>query len=385
LPDVYILILDGYGRDDVLRERYAFENDLVPRLRELGFSVSNEAASNYAQTALSLASALNLDYLQSILGAGNVETAKRGTLARLISNNRFFEAFAAAGYRVTAYRSEYELLRPGPVHQRRGPFGFVDSFGYGTYEMTVVPPMLQMFGLPRGWLPARAHRRQVLWTLEDLATVGRDQPGPHLVFAHVLAPHPPFVFNGDGSARATALPFLLNDGDHWRNLARGTGERYEAGYVMNLRFLNAQILSTVRRLLAAATRPTIIYIQGDHGPGAGLSWEDANASDMRERHGILMAMRTPQGSAGQPLPSGTTPVNAFRLLASQALRTSFPRLEDRSYFQTWMKPFRFIDVTDRVRRGASIDGAGRERQWEQSPDHSASRNTAEGQRLTIRP
>jgi hypothetical protein len=78
-----------------------------------------------------------------------------------------------------------------------------------------------------------------------------------------------------------------------------------------------------------------------------LKWSSAEASDVRERHGIMLAMRFPDGK--QPaLGQRTTPINAFRVLVNRALGTALPPVDDRSYFATWERPFEFIDVTDRV-------------------------------------
>ena len=69
-PDVYYIILDAYSRDDILDEVYDYDNSsFLNELTNLGFYVARCSQSNYAQTQLSLASALNLDYI-SELGGG---------------------------------------------------------------------------------------------------------------------------------------------------------------------------------------------------------------------------------------------------------------------------------------------------------------------------
>ena len=58
-----------------------------------------------------------------------------------------------------------------------------------------------------------AHRRKVVDTFATLEAYQRG-PGRTFVFAHVLAPHPPFVLARDGSPLAPpAKPFSLAD---WR-------------------------------------------------------------------------------------------------------------------------------------------------------------------------
>jgi len=63
LPDIYYIILDGYSRDDYLLEYFDYDNSpFLTWLTEQGFYVAQCSQSNYAQTRLSLASSLNMDY-----------------------------------------------------------------------------------------------------------------------------------------------------------------------------------------------------------------------------------------------------------------------------------------------------------------------------------
>lgn len=60
-PDIYYIVLDGYGRADVLEELYGHDNGpFLDGLRDRGFYVADEAYSNYAVTPLSLAGTLNM-------------------------------------------------------------------------------------------------------------------------------------------------------------------------------------------------------------------------------------------------------------------------------------------------------------------------------------
>ena len=64
-PDIYYIILDAYGRNDVLGE---FDNaDFLTDLERRGFFVATSATSNYRDTLQSLASSLNFAYLD-VLG-----------------------------------------------------------------------------------------------------------------------------------------------------------------------------------------------------------------------------------------------------------------------------------------------------------------------------
>jgi hypothetical protein len=74
-PDVYYIILDGYGRQDVLQREYGFDNtEFIHALRARGFYVADCSESNYAHTLYSLASSLNYDYLDTLGATGRCRT-----------------------------------------------------------------------------------------------------------------------------------------------------------------------------------------------------------------------------------------------------------------------------------------------------------------------
>ncbi len=66
-PDVYYIILDMYGRDDVLLERFDYDNSpFLKELEDLGFYVARCSVTNYNMTELSLASSFNMNYLDQL-------------------------------------------------------------------------------------------------------------------------------------------------------------------------------------------------------------------------------------------------------------------------------------------------------------------------------
>ena len=66
-PDIYYIVLDSYARNDVLLNEYnydnsAFTNELIKR----GFYLPECAHSNYFGTSISIASSLNMQYLDEL-------------------------------------------------------------------------------------------------------------------------------------------------------------------------------------------------------------------------------------------------------------------------------------------------------------------------------
>src|SRR5215216_5356173 len=65
-PDIYYIVLDGYPRSDMLSELYGYDNSqFVAYLQRKGFVVPGDVHSNYAKTAVSIPSTLNMDYVGS--------------------------------------------------------------------------------------------------------------------------------------------------------------------------------------------------------------------------------------------------------------------------------------------------------------------------------
>jgi hypothetical protein len=290
--------------------------------------------------------------LPTLLERQHPNVVVRRRYADFIAHNRVFRTFSNAGYSIRAYEGEYGLVRPAGVTERPGPFPAVNDFTFALYSQSIVPLLSVLSGASMG-APMRAlHRHHVLWTLDHLE---RNLPAagdpPTLVFAHVLMPHPPFVFEADGTPMDSVMPAAVADGDAWKHIASvlETDETYQFGYSKAVRYLDTRMTALVRRIVERADgRQTILYIQGDHGPGSLLGWENPDDAAYRERLSILLAARF-VGATGQTIYSTITPVNAMRMVLNRALGTQLTLLGDYSYFSRWSRPAEFIDVTHIVK------------------------------------
>lgn len=207
LPDVYIIVLDGRGRSDVLKDLYGHDDTFVDYLRRRGFYVADRAASNYAQTSLSLASSLNLDYVQVLLQELDLDQYSRRPLAHLIARNRTFRAYREAGYRVVVLPSEYSMIRFQDADETPWQPLQLSDFEYSLYDVSALPALSRWPSLPQAWAAHQLRRHSIRWTLDRLETIVCSPTArPQLVFSHLLIPHPPFVFHPDGSYCASGLP-----------------------------------------------------------------------------------------------------------------------------------------------------------------------------------
>ncbi len=343
-PDIWYIVLDGYGREDVLREQYGIDSGLAAELRTRGFRVANQARANYAQTALSFAATLNMEPLDALLVDADPSSTNRRPLMALIRNNRVVRALRAAGYRIVEYPSEYSITHLAAPDDVRGTWFVPDEYEYSLLGHTPVLAIARALGLQQHRVAHEAHRYAVSGVFDSLED-GDRAPGPTFHYAHIVAPHPPFVFAADGSYRVSRSRNFFGDGATWQKYAARYKESYEEGYAAQSAYVDRRLLAALDAILAEAKTPPIILVQGDHGPGARLNWNDPAGTDMRERMSILSAYLVPDSSA---IPASITPVDSFRVVLNQALGTDLPLIGGQSWFSSFSTPYTFIDVTDRL-------------------------------------
>jgi hypothetical protein len=143
--------------------------------------------------------------------------------------------------------------------------------------------------------------------------------------AHVIAPHPPFVFGPRGQRLIQTEPYSLTE--------IGCCERdlYVSRYRDQVEYVNHLLQLEIDEILQASDVPPIILLQGDHGPGGHLERQNASTPGMQARMAILSAYYLPDSSMSD-LDPGITPVNTFRLIFDDFFGGDFGRLEDASYF-----------------------------------------------------
>jgi hypothetical protein len=313
LPDVYYIILDTYGRTDVLQKYADYDNTpFIEGLEKQGFYVARCSQSNYAQTALSLSSSLNFNYLDKM----GVDVSAKGddVFAPVIKHNAVIEGMREMGYRIVAFKTGYDfstisdadILYPAP------------ESGISDFELILLRStalvLLDDAGKLQGIYPTAAQNRrnmvlQQFKTLKNLPS----EPGPKFVFAHMLVPHWPFIFGPNGES-LVATDFV--------ETARGvTDKEYFDGYRGQAIFTSNQILDVVTEIIQKSDPAPIIIIQGDHGP---------NHAGTPGRMKILNAYYFPEGKTSALYPT-ITPVNSFPVVFNTFFGADYKLLPDISY------------------------------------------------------
>jgi hypothetical protein len=341
-PDIFYIVLDAFGRDDVLQEMYGVDSaEFIAGLEARGFYVARESRSNYCQTSLSLGATLNISYLDSVARRLQHKKAiERLALRNVVRKNQLMRFLREVGYEVDTYSSGYSGAEFSGVDRDFKPFFVLSEFDQLVLTQSPIPAILNLSPVQGiNNLQFESHRKRVRYTLRHLGEEqGKRARKPRFVFAHVLSPHPPFLFDRDGNAVTPAGEYRIWDGSHYR----GTHAEYQAGYRGQVEFMQRAILNTLDRIIENHPE-AVIVLQGDHGPGMHLNWSSFERTNLKERFGILNAYRVSDRLKEKLYPT-ITPVNSFRLILNEYFGMDLAVLEDKSFYSEWKRPFKFFAV-----------------------------------------
>ncbi len=362
--DIYYIILDGYGRQDTLLNLYDYDNsEFIQSLRDKGFYIATQSLSNYNQTALSLSSSLNMqyiNYLENIIGKKSgsrnqiISLIRHSTVRDILEASDYMMACISTGYIHTMIEDadifiSYEGEENLPSEDTRSP----NSFEWLLYDTTGFQGLLDAVYVLSGRndqsqvypkMGFHFERMEILNAFEHLDDF-TDISGNYFIFAHILTPHPPFLFDASGGENIHFGGLTSAEGSHLTHGREDLREKYIEGYINQLKFTNSLTLEAIDQILDESENPPIIILQADHGPGAYLDWDSIQNSNVADRLSILTAIYFPDGNYENLYPS-ITPVNIFRAVFNTYFDGGFEMIEDRNYFSLWDYPYDFVEVTD---------------------------------------
>jgi len=350
LPDIYYIILDSYGGSDVLKDIYEYDNSaFLDWLAQKGFYVVEKSRANYPHTCLSLASSLNYTLFDNLMPEIVSQHAGYTVVTEMTRNSRISSVLKGFGYKTLAFSSGYSVTEMKRADFYVVPPGNISEFSNSLITMTPLNAFyFQLFryhGLGNDF-----HRGRLLFILDNLAEVTKGK-GPFFVFCHLVAPHPPFLFDEKGRSVSPGRPFSFEDAKDLHNMDPSLQKEYRAGYINQISFINRRIMESVEKIISGSRESPIIVIQGDHGPASLLDWNNPDPvnSALVERMSILNAIYVPEEMRKYLYPD-MTPVNTFRIILKHGFGQPLELLPDRSYYRVQRSDHLILtDVTERIR------------------------------------
>lgn len=331
-PDIYYIILDAYGRGDVLQKYYDFDNsEFLDGLRQRGFYVADKSCTNYPGTAFSLSSSLNMRFHESFTPQGGYKS-----LAQMLRNHEVGRSLRERGYQLIHFNTSFVPTSCSEIsHVSLGEPATWLSAGSRMLTIQLIRHSVLRFfnGGDRGILAAQ-HRR----AFRQLAEVPMI-PGPKFTFCHLVTPHAPFVFTRDGQAK-------------W-DIDQGSGK----SYTDQIFYLNQEVLRAIDAIRVNSAVPPVIIVQSDHGPGYNASMPGADPLEgyVQERVPILNAYLVPHEMRNGLYPT-ITPVNTFRLLLSKCFGFDYEPLPDRKFMVNGAIWPNILEISDKVHDGIPDPG-----------------------------
>jgi hypothetical protein len=304
-PDIYYIILDRYASAETLKDFYDFDNTpFLDYLRSNGFYIAEQSRCNYPATHKSLASSLNMNYLEQLIS--DTAESEEQAVYSLLDAPLVPRMLKSVGYSYIHIGSWWGATEKSSLADKNVRFGMLDYFSRAfLFQTTALQPFYSDL------LARPFHRKGTLaqfTALSDIAASTRAR----FVFAHILLPHPPYVFDKDGSTVTRSMASRRSEAENYLN---------------QLQFLNTRLKQLIPAILQRSTRPPLIIIQADEGPYLYKhEKQDKNAS--RKRYGILNAMYFPGTVDTDGLYPTISPVNTFRFAFARVFGASCELLPD---------------------------------------------------------
>lgn len=259
-PDIYYIILDEYLRPDKMNEIFGYDDaEFTDHLKQLGFFIAEKSESRWGSTLYSLASSLNMTYVQPL------ETELFEAM-KMIQNNEVSDFLQSQGYKTVIFNNSNSTTGTAEADYNFSYDGSDDAQKINFYQIIVKNSMAKPF-----FAPSTSHANPVfalsrgttLFTLSKVLELD-EVPSPKFVFAHIVSPHLPFVFNRKGGYVDPSHE------DDWENK-----QYYRDQYI----YISSRIQEIVDELLLQyKDNPPIIIIQGDHGIRKNYLWEGKKKS-----------------------------------------------------------------------------------------------------------
>lgn len=339
-PDIYYLIFDRYASYDSLSKYFNYDNSKFYRyLNEKGFIILNNSWANYTSSAHSLASSLNMDYLDNLQIQEIKDSRDWNPIYNLVQNHRVGQILKKNNYKYYHVGSWWWPTSKNKLADKNLNLSLVSEFSNLLISNTVFYPLIEQFHLP--YLDNRyTQYRRILNQFKEIKKVAADK-NPKFVFSHLIIPHEPYVFKTNGD-------FLTAEDEKKMD--------YRSKYRGQLNFLNSQLINLVESILTSSKGKAIIILQADEGPypekyEAGkdqFDWTKAFPDEIEEKMSILNAIYLPRLDRGEPdnnygqFKDNESPVNTFRLIFNEYFDTNYNILPDYYRMSNMSYPYSYL-------------------------------------------
>ena len=239
-PDVYFIILDAHTSSESLKRFWGYDDSsFVVPLEQAGFQSIQQSNAFMPATYNSLASTLNLSH---------------DTLIKTLTPEECVPLIAESSVRTFFIKNGYQFINlsifnfPGSPRFYYFPFS-ENRNNYMAFFSGSLPVFIYKHIMT---MDIETKNLAILRHLQEVPQQRRDRP--RFTYAHIMAPHSPYLFRRDGSL----VPWI-------RRLIFKAGLDDKNAYLDNVVGINLFVKKAVMEIIRKSKVPPIIIIQGDHG------------------------------------------------------------------------------------------------------------------------
>ena len=312
LPDVYHIVLDMYPTEDILKTRFEFDNSqFVNELESLGFR-KEDMRSNYMWTRFSIPSTINMKHFHDA-----TQEEINYMHETHYSFNKSVEAYLAKkiGYEI------YEIS----TDDIKGFYGyFLGDFSRIFFRTNFIRVIDDYFMISND-LFKNKNQKYFKDNIDELVKISTNNETTWVYF-YSRPPHPPFIFNEDGSKN---LDFDQDEYFSW-------DVNNKIHFINQLKYLNKHVLQSVNNILSSSKNSIIIIHSDDGIPGLTgshlISNDNEISSDIfNELFSTINFIYTPNKCISNDYKIGTN-INIISTLFRKCFKLD---IEDSENIQFW--------------------------------------------------
>ena len=331
-PNVYLLLLDAYSGNITLKNDFNFDNsEFYGQLEERGFFVQKDSFSNYPNTALSMPSIMNMNYLDFISQLPEKKFNDLRVVQKLDNQNKVMEVFKSAGYEIYSFH---------------GNFGRSDlvTENFCKYDFNLNPELIYEIinhYVSISDIREKLFEQQVYDTILCALNTTRDFENstekPFYMHMHVILPHQPFLFDSEGNKIKDVYKLDRFDSE------------LKDSYLQQLIFANKKTLEIIDSIQQRNSNDVII-LMSDHGGRFDVNWAEPSEIDYFRGLENLNALYFP-GKESE-IPNSIATVNTFRVFFNTYFDTNYEILDEKMFWYEPETPFIQKDVTELIKNSS---------------------------------
>jgi Sulfatase len=347
-PDIYLIVLDEYASFKTIKEEWCYDNSKFAEfLKNKGFFVADNSNSRYIQTTWCLASLLNLDYITEPVSQNTyldflydkekvneseeykmLNKMDEFKVAQLFNNNIFTSFLKDRGYKtiilegLSQHYSSFKILNTDisigyqDVNSKENYDLLTDAFYLELLKKSIISPILQFANVNPinnvNYDGARFIFNYLKTNMEVIEI-------PKFIFAHILSPHYPYVFDRKGN--------YLEKSPDPRKERKGVlikeKNTVNSAYLEQYIYVTNEMKKVITSIQNKSKQKPVIIIQSDHSPRP----HELYLKDKTNAFNVLNAVYFPDGDY-QNIYDSIAPVNTLRILLNTYFNENYKLVED---------------------------------------------------------